>query len=127
VASGKVAVEDLPLGAAKHWQVFRAAYATELSDKATLVARAFVEAAAAVSGVALFLCAEESIPEFDSLNQAGQDEVYCHRFTLAAPVARSLSRDFPSARIERLSLKLGSASVTDLWMDVEGFCSAAKR
>jgi hypothetical protein len=102
----------------RHWQVFRAAYLRELSERpfAVLTARAFVEAASLVSGpggsgLAIFLCSEPHTPEFDSASNAEgtdqADHAYCHRYSLAAEVSRSILRDLPGSRVERVALSLG--------------------
>ena len=47
------------------------------------VGQAWVEAAMQRGGLAVFLCAEEYLPDFRSRDQRTKDEFYCHRFTLA--------------------------------------------
>ena len=92
----------------RHWQVFRESYLLELQkNNAVAIARAFTEnAQACEGGLAVFLCAEQLDPDFDSASGQRQDDVYCHRFTLAAAVARSLTRDFPQSRVCRIDLSL---------------------
>ena len=92
----------------KHWEVFRESYLLELSsNNGIAVVRAFVENAQAYkSGLAIFLCAEMLDPSFDAAEHQRQDEVYCHRFTLAAAIAKSLLTDFPRSEVYRVDLSL---------------------
>lgn len=100
-----------PQPAWKHWQVFRAAYHRELShSEAVPAARAFVEAAREQDGIVVFLCAEERRNNFQHLPQHEQDGCYCHRFTLANEVARSIQREFCDADIRRVDLAIGEQS-----------------
>jgi hypothetical protein len=69
------------------WREFRTRYLEELSLDSLDIARAFVEAAQASGGLAIFLCAEADRPDFDQLSEPEQEESYCHRFTLAKQVA----------------------------------------
>jgi hypothetical protein len=92
----------------RHWQVFKARYSRETAESPAIAAgRAFVEAARDVGGIAIFLCAEERRAQFDSLSPQEQDGCYCHRFTLARQIARSIRRDFPDAKIHRVDLSVG--------------------
>lgn len=72
------------------WQEFRRQYYDALTNEAVDVVRAYVEAAAAAGGMAIILCAEPYCPDFDALSQERQDELYCHRFTLAKRVAQAI-------------------------------------
>ena len=102
--------EEVPFGAWRHWQVCRARYLSDLSPSSILCGQAFVEAARAIGGLAIFLCCEPDVGDFDDLPQDQQDRAYCHRFTLAAAIARSVSAHFPNDQIQRVSLSLDGES-----------------
>ena len=92
----------------KHWQVFRARYLSELSDIALRTGRAFIEAANAIGGLPIFLCAEECCPDFESESQAVQDEHYCHRYTLCSVLANHMQAARPGTGVRFLSLRIGA-------------------
>ncbi len=98
------------------WAGFRDAYMSELSEDAILAVRAFVESAAAVGGIAILLCAEPCCLDFDSLEHADQDKVYCHRFTLVNLVARALHNANGKLTINRVDLSIEKEhTVTQLY------------
>ncbi len=101
--------KNIPEFAWQHWQIFQTEYKRAIPKLAIDVGRAFVEAAKTVQGIAVFLCAEEHLPDFDNADQRLQDDRYCHRYTLASLIAKSLSESFPSAVIELHCLRLGGA------------------
>lgn len=109
IAVQKVLHGAEPSGAAwKHWEVFRSAYSREMSrSDAILAGRAFVEAAREKGGLAIFLCAEERRHDFDACSREEQDACYCHRFTLAKAIARSIEEDFEDAEIRRVDVAVG--------------------
>jgi hypothetical protein len=109
LTAGTLDQSRIPACAWKHWQVFGAAYRRDLPQHAVLAGRAFVEAAAVAGGVAVFLCAEEYLPDFDLADQNSQDDAYCHRYTLASLIAQSLGESFPAAEISRVSLRMGDS------------------
>jgi hypothetical protein len=109
---------DVPDYGWQHWQIFRARYSRELDPTAVQAARAFVEAASVVGGVAIFLCAEEYRPSFDQDSQADQDEYYCHRYTLAKEIAKSLHSDFSGDQILQRSYRMGVGAEEAQWDNV---------
>jgi hypothetical protein len=100
--------DDPGAAAWKHWQVFREKYRKEIQSDphSTAAAVAFVEVAQAAGGLAIFVCAEEFEEDFDCQSQDRQDEVYCHRYTLAAAVSRSLRQRYPGCEVTRVDLSL---------------------
>ena len=92
----------------KHWQVFREKYRIEIEAEkhSLLTAAAFIEAAQAAGGLAIFMCAEQFRQDFDSLSQSQQDDVYCHRYTLAAAACRLLQQRHPGCSVTRIDLSL---------------------
>lgn len=83
----------------RHWQVFREAYVRQLPPNAVAAVRAFVEAARTNDGLAILVCAEPHADGFDAMTQAEQDDLYCHRYTLATAVVRSLQKDKASLEV----------------------------
>lgn len=81
------------------WRVFRDRYAAGLSARAVAVVVAFAEAAASAGGMLILLCAEPLCADFERLPPERQDEVYCHRFTLAARVQQALRERNPGAEV----------------------------
>lgn len=86
------------------WPQFRDRYVSELPAMALETARALVEGACTGGGLAVFLCAEAYHPEFDSLSPPGQEEFYCHRFTLARCVAARLREAYPDVVVKAVHL-----------------------
>lgn len=91
------------------WQEFKRQYDTALTNESVDVVRAYVEAAAAVGGMAIILCAEPYCPDFDALAQEHQEEYYCHRFTLAQRVVQSIL----AARNDSVDVKLINLELSD--------------
>lgn len=96
--------ESRKSGPAAKWELFRERYITELSEQALDVARAFVAGAAAADGLAIFLCAEADQPGFDSLSGSDKDSHYCHRYTLAACIARRAKAMYQGLTVRRIHL-----------------------
>jgi len=95
------------LDRAAPWQEFRSCYEEELSEEDCDLGCAFVEAATACDGLAIFLCAEEFQPDFDRLPAGEQEGCYCHRFTLVRRIAGRLrTHHGPDLPIRRLDLDL---------------------
>ena len=115
LSDGSIRDDDVPEYAWKHWQIFKASYKRDLTPAAILAARAFAEAASASGGIGIFLCAEEFLPGFDEASASEQDEFYCHRYTLAAAVARSIVGNVPKVAVERHSLHLGKPPQVSTW------------
>jgi hypothetical protein len=88
------------------WRTFRDRYLAELAPEALAVGRAFVEAAAAVGGMAIFLCAEAHQPAWETLTEAEKDAHYCHRFTLAARLAAVMKAEYHDLRVKRVNLDM---------------------
>ncbi|MGE0821754.1 MAG: DUF488 family protein [Candidatus Binatia bacterium] len=88
------------------WQHFRQRYLAELTPESLDVAQAFVEAAVAAGGMAVFLCAEAEQPAYDSLSATEQDAHYCHRFSLAKQVARRLQEAYDAVVVKMVHLDL---------------------
>ena len=88
------------------WQSFRDQYVNGLLEEALEVARAFVEAATAANGLAIFLCAEDEQPEFDQLPPAEQNDHFCHRFALTRQLAHRLKQAWPDVQIKRIHLDM---------------------
>lgn len=95
---------ELPVAAFRHWEIFRAGYVRDLPTFAIDVACAFVEAARAHGGVAIFMCAEECCSSFDILSRDDQDNAYCHRYTLAATITKAFEKLHPNAVVKRLEV-----------------------
>lgn len=94
-------------GQVSDWPDFRDRYNEKVSEGAIAVVRAFVEAADCAGGMAVFLCAEPSCPDFDTLPAAAQDTNHCHRLTLAHRVARQLQQACPMVVVEGFDLDPG--------------------
>lgn len=88
------------------WEEFRRRYDEELDDDALRVGQAFVEAAAASGGMAVFVCAEEDQPDFDDLELVDKFLTYCHRFTLARRLAARVRDDHEGVDVELVHLEL---------------------
>jgi len=95
----------------RHWQVFSSGYRHELGCEGIWAARAFTEAAHCAGGLAIFLCAESRLDDFDRADQAHQDEHYCHRYTLVRLVAADIQADHPDIGMELTELRIGDAPV----------------
>ena len=91
------------------WQEFKRQYDTGLTNESVDVVRAYVEAAAAVGGMAIILCAEPYCPDFDALSQEHQEELYCHRFTLAKRVSQAIL----SARCGKVNVRMVNLELSD--------------
>ena len=115
LSDGSIRDDDVPEYAWKHWQIFKVSYKRDLTPAAILAARAFAEAASVSGGIGIFLCAEEFLPGFDEASASEQDEFYCHRYTLAAAVARSIANDDRKVAVERNSLHLGRPPQVSTW------------
>lgn len=94
-------LEAAPNHTLPDWRSFRDRYRAELTADALDVGQAFVEAAAAVGGLAVLLCAEQHRPDFEDLSPSEQDANYCHRFTLANALADRLARTRPDVTVTR--------------------------
>jgi hypothetical protein len=88
------------------WQDFRMRYDAELSAGGVRVAAAFVESASTRGGLAVMVCAERDAEDFDSLSQPEQDNLYCHRFTLARRVLAELNGRRPNRKSDIIRLSL---------------------
>jgi hypothetical protein len=86
------------------WEAVRAAYLEETTSSAFGVAQAFVEAAAARGGLAIFLGTEAYQPHFDRLSAGDKLECYGHRFSLARAVGRRIRADHPGALVSLVHL-----------------------
>lgn len=113
----EVNYNKIPEFAWQHWQVFQTEYKRAISQLAIDVGRAFVEAAKNIEGMAVFLCAEEHLPDFDNADQRLQDDRYCHRYTLASLIAKSLKESFSSSVIELHCLRLGGVPEIHRWTE----------
>jgi len=107
IARGEVDLNDLASCASKHWQVFREQYIKDLPAIAVNIGRAFVEAANAVGGLPIFLCAEEYLSHFDAQDQGLQDERYCHRYSIAHLVTANLQSAPSGVHVHHIHLRIG--------------------
>lgn len=87
------------------WRELRRCYNESLSKDAVNVAGAFVEAVNAIEGMAIFLCAEPDVPDFDDRlevdteEKKGQNSLYCHRFTLARRIAEQMKEVYTEIKV----------------------------
>lgn len=109
--------KNIPEFAWQHWQVFQSQYTQGMTKTAIEVGRAFVEASRTIQGIAIFVCAEEHLPDFDGADQKLQDDRYCHRYTLASLIVKSLRESFPSEEIELVCLRLGGDPEIHRWTE----------
>tara|TARA_R110000787_G_scaffold9886_3_gene34183 strand:+ start:677 stop:1435 length:759 start_codon:yes stop_codon:yes gene_type:complete len=89
------------------WQVFAASYRKDILELAVQAVRAFIEATNFRGGLPVLLCTEPHAHDFDEADQDTQDDLCCHRFTLAKLVTRSINADLSNAEVERVDLDLG--------------------
>ena len=94
-------------GTVLHWQKFKHQYNAALTIYTVDLIQAYVEAAAVAGGMIILLCAEPYCPDFDVQPQERQDELYCHRFTLAQRTVRAIKADRGDAvNVRLLNLEL---------------------
>jgi hypothetical protein len=99
-------------GKVLHWQKFKRQYNAALTMYTVDMIQAYVEAAAVDGGMVILLCTEPYCPDFDAQPQKHQDELYCHRFTLAQRTGRAIKAD----RGGNVNVRLLNLELSDYFM-----------